>query len=77
MNTKMTKLARLNQLLEQNAEALNLQPYRSQVGASGANQDWLRKALKRHPEVDPEIVSLLSLPFKELLTEYVPEGETE
>jgi len=67
----MTKLDLLNNLLDRDAAKLNLPQFRAKVSSSGANQDWLKKALKRHSDVDPKIVELLALPFKTLLTEHV------
>lgn len=66
----MTKLQHLNNLLAKNASELKLPAFRSHVGASGANQEWLAKAIKRHPGVNPEIEKLIELPFKQLLTEH-------
>lgn len=64
--TGKTKLAHLNELLARDAAARDIPQFRSQISASGANQDWLLKAYKRHDDANPEIKELLALPFKKL-----------
>lgn len=65
-----TKLDRLNELLRANMKTLDFPAFRQQVTNSGGNQDWILKAMKRHPEAPAEIVELLKLPFKQLLVPY-------
>ncbi len=69
--TSKTRLAHLNSLLAKDAAKLNLPAFRASVGSSGSNQDWLRKAMKKHPECSAEIKDLLDVPFKDLLKPHV------
>lgn len=57
------KLDRLNELLA-STKGLNLPAFRSRVDASGANQQWLRKAMSRNENAPEELKALLALDFK-------------
>lgn len=74
--SQKTKLDHLNKLLRDNMKALDFPAFRQQVTNSGGNQDWILKAMKRHPDVNPEIVELLKLPFKKLLVPHEVPAET-
>lgn len=73
MSNVVTKLDRLNQLLDKSSHKFQFPAFRAHISASGANQDWILKAVKRHGDVDPEITALLALPFKKLLTPHKAE----
>ncbi len=77
MSKTQSKLDRLNKLLARDAKRLELPPFRSYVSTSGANQDWLVKALKRHDNVDAEILELLNTKLKHLLVDYAPASANE
>ena len=70
-----TKLDRLNALLRKQGGEFKFPDHRSYVSSSGSNQDWLKKALRKHPSANPEIGQLLELPFKKLLEPYVAPAE--
>ena len=59
-------LNELNALLAANSVALDLPPYHQEVSLSGGNLQWLRKNLKRNPNVPQRIVDLLAKPISEL-----------
>ncbi|WOL24398.1 hypothetical protein fHeYen902_052c [Yersinia phage fHe-Yen9-02] len=59
-------LIELNALLNSHKNKLDLPEFRSEVGASGSNLQWLNKNLKKNPNVPARIRELLSKPISEL-----------
>ena len=63
----MTKLERLNQLLETEGDACKLPQHRRTVTESFSNLQWLQKNAWRWPSASEELRKLLSLNQKQLL----------
>lgn len=67
MAKQATKLDRLNALLKEHATELELPAFRSSVGTSGSNLDWLRSRLARRSDIPAELTALLNTEWKVLL----------